>query len=393
MLYGATGFTGRQAAEYLAGHPERRSFRFALGGRSAERLDHLASRLAPDGVIVADALDATTIDAMVRQTRVIATTAGPFAKYGDELVRSCVEQGVHYADITGETPWVRSLIERFHARAARDGTRIVPFCGYDSVPSDLGTRFAVEQLRERTGEAGREVHAFHRGRGGLNGGTVASLLNLQREGKTRELEDPFLLNPPGSRPADERCHRDPRLPHWDAAMGGWAAPFFMGPINTRVVRRSHALLAEADGGYGPDFAYQEYWLSPGALGWFESSTLSTMQAVAGAFARAPGAAGVLERLAPAPGSGPSQRTMDRGFFRCDLIAIGVEGGQLHARLEGQGDPGNRITVKCLCESALALALDGEALPETRGGILTPATAIGLTLVARLERAGIGFRVI
>ncbi len=395
VLYGATGFTGRQTAEYLAHHPQRASFRFAIAGRSQEKLQRLAAVLDPDGVIVADGLDGEAIDRLVDQTRVVATTAGPFAKYGDEVVRSCVERGVHYADITGETPWVRSLIDRYDEAAARNSARIVPFCGYDSVPSDLGTLWAVQQLREKTGEACVSVRAYHRGRGGINGGTVASLLHLQREGQTRQLADPFLLNPEGSRPARAAKHDDPRLPFYDSSIGGWAAPFFMGPINTRVVRRSQALLAdrvakEADPGYAAGFSYQEYWLSRGPFGLLESGTLATMQGLMGGLSATSVGANLLERMAPAPGEGPSDKTMDGGFFSCDLIATGEHGGRFHGQLKGKGDPGNRITVKCLGESALALALDEAGLPAVPGGILTPATAIGLPLVPRLERAGIEF---
>ncbi len=389
VLQGATGFTGRQAAHYLAEHPDRRSFRFAVAGRSKERLEKIASETAADGLIVADGKDGAAIEALVAQARVVMTTAGPFAKYGDELVRACAEAGVHYADITGETPWIRSVIDRFHDTASGNGARVVPFCGYDSVPSDLGTLWMVERLRQETSQACTSVRAFHRGKGGVNGGTVASLVAIQRDGLTKQLEDPFLLNPAGTRPERVAPHRDPVLPSWDSEFGAWTAPFFMGAINTRVVRRSHALRQLEGSGYGPEFAYQEYWQSGGLLGWLETGSLATVQAVTGVLTKVPRLAGVFERVAPEPGSGPSEKAMDGGFFSCDLIATATDGAKLRGRLEGVGDPGNRITIKCLAESALALAFDDD-LPETAGGVLTPATAIGMALKPRLERAGISF---
>lgn len=390
VLFGATGFTGRQAAEYLARHPDRQRFRFAIAGRSEFRLQALADKVAADGVIVADGEDAEAIDRMVDQARVVATTAGPFARFGDELVRSCAERGVHYADITGETPWVRTLIDRFHDRAATSGARIVPCCGYDSVPSDLGTWWIVQQLRQRHREGCREVKAFHRARGGVNGGTLASMINLQKEGRLRELADPFLLNPEGCRDAGPR-DLDPTLPYFEKEVGAWVAPFLMGPINTRVVRRSHALLAENGGGYGANFRYQEYWKSGTFLGMLESGSLAAAQAAGALFAGSRWFGRALERFVPGPGTGPSKATMDRGSFECHLVATSASGAKVRGRLAGQGDPGNRITVKCLGESALALALDRDSLPATGGGLLTPATALGGALVERLTQAGIEFR--
>ena len=325
VLYGATGFTGSQGARVLAAHRDRPHFRYAIAGRNREKLEALRDAIAlevesdgapehyagPDGVLVADAKDADAIDAMVANARAVATTAGPFWEYGNELVRSCVEQGVDYVDITGETPWIRGVIDRFHDHAEEQGTRIVPCCGYDSVPSDLGTWFAADQLQQRTGETCVEVRAFHRGKGGINGGTVASLLNLQKLGKTSELDDPYLLNPEGLKPAadsgEARRDRDPAVPYYESRLRAWAAPFFMGPINTRVVRRSQALLQEFGEGYGPGFRYQEYWKSGGPLGLLESGSLATIQATTMLFARSP--------FHGWPGRAPSPGSWQRPFRR------------------------------------------------------------------------------
>jgi short subunit dehydrogenase-like uncharacterized protein len=406
VVFGATGFTGRQAAHYLAAHPDRHQFRFALAARSQTKLDALVEELAADGltadgVIAADALDAPALSELAQSTRVVLSTAGPFAKFGSELVRACVEHRTHYVDITGETPWVRSLIDEHHERAAREGTRIIPCCGFDSVPSDLGALFAADLLHRETGRLCAQVRAYHRGAGGINGGTVASMFNMQSEGSGSLMKDPFLLNPEGTRPKAEREHRDPVAPFYASEARCWAAPFFMGPINTRVVRRSHALLRQTSAGkkiFTAEFLYQEYWKASGLFGLVEASAFAAGQPMAQLATSLPGVRGLLEKAAPKPGTGPSEATMDNGYFSCDLYAQTAGGStpesapkSVHARLSGEGDPGNRITIKCVCESALLLALQAEDLSASPGGgVLTPASGLGLALVPRLERAGIEF---
>lgn len=405
VAFGASGFTGRQVARYLAGHPDCSQFRFAIAGRSEPKLKAVAEELAKDGlkadgVIVADGLDGEAMDSLASETRVVLSTAGPFAKFGSELVRACVQNATDYVDITGETPWVKALIDQHHERALDQGTRIIPCCGFDSIPSDLGALYAAHQLQAQAGVECQKVSAFHRAQGGLNGGTVASMLNLQREGKMSQLKDLFLLNPAGSRPSSERPHRDPVGPFYSKEAQAWAAPFFMGPINTRVVRRSQALLAyqpAAGSPFASDFVYQEYWKASGVFGFGEASAMATVQAGTSMMGWLPGASALVERMTADPGEGPSEKTMDNGFFSCDLYAHGTLGDErgdrsmVHARLEGKGDPGNRITVKCVCESALLLVLGEERPPGSlAGGMLTPATALGLPLVGRLEAAGVSF---
>ncbi|MES2957236.1 MAG: saccharopine dehydrogenase NADP-binding domain-containing protein [Pseudomonadota bacterium] len=391
ILYGATGFVGRQTARYFADHGA--GLRWAIAGRSAAKLSALRGEWpdAPPGVVVADANDAAALDTLAAQARVVLSSAGPFAKFGSELVAACVRHGTHYVDITGETPWVRQMIDRHHDAAAKDGTRIVPGCGFDSVPSDLGAWMVAGALRERHGERCARIKACFSIRGGLNGGTAASMFNALDEGAQSAFDDPFLLNPAGTAPADTTSHRDPAGALRDADFGCWMAPFMMGPINTRVVRRSAALLADS-GLYAPDFRYQEYArMGRGASGALMATTVAIgMAAGRSALAFAP-----LRRLAerglPAPGEGPSERAMDQGSFRCELIGVGERGSVQRGRIAGRGDPGNRATTVFVCEAALALALALEAkrLPGgTRlGGVLTPSVAFGQVLAERLRAAG------
>ena len=399
VLYGATGFTGRQAVAHFAKHAPP-ALRWAIAGRSAERLQTLAEQYplpqgSPRPVIVCDSSDADAVRAMAERTRVLLTTVGPYARYGTPIVEACVAARTHYTDITGESSWVRGLIDEHHTQAAADGTRIVPFCGFDSVPSDLGTLIAVTHLRETRGVATRRVKAFHRGRGGVNGGTIASFLTMAETGGTAAMRDPILLNPAGMRGGDRpEAEPDPVLPYRDRDIGAFAAPFVMGPINTRVVRRSACLAELAQQPYGSGFRYQEYWKGEGPFGLAEAAGFAWGQAL---FPLLVGLAPVrrsLERMLPAPGEGPSERTMDEGFFRCELVAEGEDRHRIVVDLSDTGDPGNRATVKMLCEATLALALDGDRLPGGPGfgGILTPASAIGLVLRERLEAAGMSIRI-
>lgn len=386
ILYGATGFTGRQTAEYFAAHAPA-GLRWAVAGRNGAKLDEVARETGAAGAVVADSRNPATVDEMVRQARVLLTTAGPFSKYGTPVVEACVRHGVDYVDITGETWWVRELIERHHDEAAKRGIRIVPFCGFDSVPSDVGTLFLVDHLRRAGSDGARMVSTSFKMRGGLNGGTLDTVLTMEEQGKEQEVADPVLLNPTGRRSEEERARsRDLRSVVRDPVRDVWLAPFIMAPINTRVVRRSNALSADYDRPYGASFTYRE------AMEFRRRSAAVAMAAGIGTFyglVGKPWGRRLVRRLGPKPGEGPSAKTMDEGFFRCRLLGEGEDGRRALATLSFQGDPGNRATVTLLCESAVLLCEPRDALPggAERGGMLTPATALGLPLLERLRAAG------
>jgi short subunit dehydrogenase-like uncharacterized protein len=393
VLYGASGFVGRQTVAYFAQHAK--GLRWALGGRSTDKLEAVRAACgagaAAAGIVVADAADAAALDALAAQAAVVLSTAGPFALYGSALVQACVERRTHYVDITGETPWVRGLIDRHHAQAARQGTCIVPCCGYDSVPSDLGAWLVAQAMWRRHCEPCVEIKACHTARGGLNGGTLASALNLMDDGQAAALADPFLLNPPGTAPADAAAHADPVLPRHDDDFHAWVGPFVMGPVNTRVVRRSVALLnASGEPAYAGAFAYQEVMrFGEGPLAAAAAGGVSLGMGLGQAALRLRPWRAALRALAPSPGAGPSEHRMDHGSFRCDLLGRSASGKVVHGRIADRGDPGNRATTKFLCEAALALALQRDALPggAKAGGVLTPASAFGDVLALRLAAAG------
>jgi short subunit dehydrogenase-like uncharacterized protein len=393
VLYGASGFVGRQTVAYFAQHAVK--LRWALAGRNEAKLrearDAAGAGAAKAGIIIADAADDDALAALASQTKVVASTAGPFALYGSALVAACVDRGTHYCDITGETPWVRAMIDRHHEQAAEQGTRIVPCCGFDSVPSDIGALLIATEVRRASGQACVRIKACHSIRGGLNGGTLASLLNIAEAGALDQLADPFLLNPPGSLPADRAAHADPLAPRHDSDFKAWLAPFVMAAINTRIVRRSVALTPRRGSPYALGMVYQEYLRTGrGPVGAAVATGMAGGIGVGIVGMRVGAWRAALRKLLPAPGQGPSERSMDNGSFRCELIGESADGTPVRGCIAGRGDPGNRATTLFVCEAAMALAGDARKLPggASRGGVLTPASALGLPYARRLATAGI-----
>lgn len=290
VLYGASGFTGRQTAAYFAAHAPD-GVRWAIAGRDRAKLEGVRELLgrvrAPVDILVADGADQRAIDSMVAGTRVLLSTAGPFALYGNGIVEACARLGTDYVDITGETAWVRNVIDRHHAIAARGGTRLIPFCGFDSVPSDLGTLLVVRELQRRHGVSCDEARAYFRISGGLNGGTVATAIHWQESGISATMRDPFLLNPPGSWTAsDIERSCDIAGPQFDAEIDAWVGPSVVATTDTRVVRRSAGLFAGWGESYGPAFVYQEYAKFEPPFARAKAVAMSTaLAAINGALAR------------------------------------------------------------------------------------------------------------
>lgn len=385
ILYGASGFTGRQTVEYCRRFAPP-GLRWAIAGRNRSKLDSVNS--AGVDVLVADAQDDAALGRLAEQACVVASTAGPFGLYGTKLVDACVRNRTHYCDITGETPWVRRLIDRHHAQALADGTRIIPSCGFDSIPSDFGAWLMSRHIREALTSECLSVSAYFRLGGGFNGGTLASYFNLIETGQVSIARDPFLLDPdPAAHTAEERARNaDPAAVHYDAELQAWVAPFLMGSVNTRVVRRTQAL-------QGTRFDYQEYSK-------FNQASRARMVVIGSKLFESISGSSLgrrmIRRFLPQPGEGPAEKAMNEGFFKCEFIALAKSGARVRGIFKGQGDAGNRITVKCLCESAFVLALTANASSGAKsggGGVLTPVTGLGGDLVARLAGAGIGFELV
>jgi short subunit dehydrogenase-like uncharacterized protein len=385
VLYGASGFTGRQTVEYCRQFAPS-SLRWAIAGRNRSKLDTVNS--ANVDVLVADGEDDDALNRLAAQTRVVATTAGPFDLYGTKLVDACVRNRTHYCDITGETPWIRRLIDRHHAQAAADGTRIIPCCGYDSIPSDYGAWLISRHIRDVLKSDCVNVSAYFRmdGGGGMNGGTLATALHLAETGQIELTRDPFLLDPdPASHTAEEHLRSaDPTGARYDSDLQAWVTPFLMGSINTRIVRRTQALLEQR-------FEYQEYArFNSGAAARTVLLGINAFGSILGSgFGR-----WIIKPLLPKPGQGPSEKAMNEGFVECEFIGTAKSGTRVRGVLKGRGDAGNRFTVKCLCESAFVLALSDTAQSSTKpcpGGVLTPVTGLGDELVARLGTVGVNFK--
>ena len=394
VLYGATGFVGKLTAEHLAVSAPSGA-RIALAGRSASKLDSLRSSLpAPANawpVVVADAGDPAALASLARRARVVATTVGPYLWYGVPLVEACAEAGTHYADLTGEVLFMRRTADKLHDVAAATGARIVHACGFDSIPSDLG----VLLLHELAGDDALTdtTLAVTELRGGLSGGTFASMKGTLAEVGTdpeagRILADPYALSPARQLEPDKSrpgwpAERDLRGVVHDRDLGAWLAPFVMAPSNTRVVRRSNALL---DWSYGREFRYREVMAFRGPAAPLAAAGLTAGLAGFVGLMSTSSTRAFVDRFLPDPGEGPSEKTRRNGRFRVEVTSRTSSGRRLRAIVAAQGDPGYAATAVMLGQSALALALDGDALPA-RAGVLTPATAIGPTLVDRLRTQG------
>ncbi|WP_298461562.1 trans-acting enoyl reductase family protein [uncultured Cellulomonas sp.] len=390
VVLGTSGFVGRLVAEHLAGHAPAGT-RVALAGRSAATVaavrDRLPARARDWPVLTADATDPASLAALAAAAHVVVSTVGPYLRHGLPVVEACARAGTHYADLTGEVPFVRQAIDRYDAVARGTGARLVHACGYDSVPSDL----AVLTLHRRVvaDDAGplARVLTVARARGGVSGGTVASMrgivdLAAHDSAARRLLGDPFALSP--DRAAEPSGPQPPDSPGPRRLTDGvWVAAFPMASVNSRVVRRSNALQGWA---YGRDLRYGEVMATGRGLGGAATAAGVTAALGLGAAGIAVAPDAVLDRVLPRAGSGPDEDTRRSGWFRMELRATTAAGRRYRAVAAGPGDPGYAATSVMLGEAALALALDTDRLPD-RAGCLTPATGIGDVLVDRLRAAG------
>jgi short subunit dehydrogenase-like uncharacterized protein len=387
VLHGATGFVGRLTARHLASHAG--SARIALSGRSKDKVERLREELGVDWpLIVADASDERSMTDLAESTTAVATTVGPYVKHGLPLVLACAQAGTSYADLTGEVLFVRESAAAAHKVAADSGARIVHSAGFDSIPSDLGVLALYDRV-VADGEGTLEDTALMlmSVRGGISGGTIDSLRTLLDEVKTDKsvrsvLADPYSLSPDRAAEPDLGKERDVVLPTKDALIGRWVAPFAMGPYNTRIVRRSNALLGHA---YGPGFRYREVMnvgsspLAPVLAGGVSLG----LGALVGGMALPPTRA-LLDRVLPKPGHGPSEKVQQNGHFRIEITTQTSTGARYVATVAASGDPGYAATAVMLGQSALSLGSDQLTSP---GGVLTPAVAMGERLADRLRACG------
>ena len=382
ILFGATGFTGQLCAKYFKqNYPD---LTWAIAGRDKNKLDDINNKFNLNvDTLVADGDNLEALRVMAGQAKVILSTAGPFARYSDLLVQACVEQGTHYTDITGENHWVRTLIDKHHENASLKGVRIVPSCGYDSIPSDIGTFFAVSQFNKPV----KRVELFQEMQGGASGGTIETAFSMGKLSK--EMRDPFLLNPENSSTEEQRKYsKDMMRIEKIEELDGWSGMFVMAAGNTRVVRRTAALMEQNQNSYGANFTFGEYGLHKTK----KLARRASYGLILGFLIIASPLRGIVRKFLPKPGEGPSEEVQNNGWFRSTFIAEAEDGEKKICSLYGSGDPGYKSTSKLVCESALTLAKSNN-LPggDNYGGILTSAAGLGNELISRLKNADIEFK--
>src|SRR3984957_20118655 len=364
VAFGATSFVGKILCRYLweefGAQPE---MKWGAAGRSNAKLEELRSSLGakPETLplVVADAADEASLQRLCALTRVVVSTVGPYALYGEPLLKACVESGTDYCDLSGEVQWIRRMVQRYEATARKSGARVVHCCGFDSIPSDMGVQFlqrqAIKQLGAPCTRVKMRVKAM---RGKLSGGTVASLMNVVKEAAAdpalrKELADPYSLCPAGSAPRVRQP--DDRSAEFDVAFGAWVAPFLISGINTRIVHRTNALSEQA---YGADFTYDEAVLmGRGLKGRFAATaTAASLSGFMLAAAIRPARTALERFVLPKPGQGPSPEAQRTGFFDLRFLGTTADGRQIRTKVTGDRDPGYGSTGKMLGQAAAGLAL-------------------------------------
>jgi short subunit dehydrogenase-like uncharacterized protein len=398
IVWGASGFTGALVAEYLAEqYGVGGELRWALAGRNMPKLERVRSGLAAGKdvanlpTLIADSFDLSSLRQLAERTRVICSTVGPYALYGSKLVAACVSTGTHYCDLSGEVHWIRQMIDAHHTSAGHTGARIVHACGFDSIPSDMGVYWLQREMWQRHKLRCRAVnYRTESFRGSFSGGTVASMMHMMELAASDNsimtiVNDPYSLNPDGSRGLDgpEKTH-----PEYDPDFASWVAPFVMAAINTKVVRRSNALSGFS---YGREFRYDEGSLMPyGHLGFPLAAAVAMGTSAFTAATRVGWLRDLLANVLPVPGEGPDRERRNNGFFKIQLLGKHPSdvSKDLRLRIHGDRDPGYGSTARMLGESAVCLANDELT---SAGGVLTPAVAMGQSLLQRLHtNAGVTF---
>ena len=420
VVFGASGYTGQLVAQFIADRPAW-NLTWAIAGRNDKKLESLRSSLAGSStaikpaIIEADSYDKVSLAAMVQRTKAVISTVGPYDEYGELLVEACVEAGVHYGDLAGEVPFIRRMIDRFDGLAKTNQARIVHCCGFDSVPSDLGTYLLQEEALRQFGQPCGEVKLGVRdAKGGFSGGTVASLGAVFKKAGTDKwtrklLADPqslsqsIQMNGNSKRSGDQGSTVQPvedlDTSKYDKNFG-WVTPFVMAPINTRVVRRSAALLPDH---YGSDFKYTEAKIVGENFPARYLAALSAMmqRGFTNAMMR-PRVSGLLMRWLPKAGSGPSAKVRRNGYFKMELLGFkkfdteeldtgeaDTEEPKLKLKIEGSGDPGYAATSRLLAICGKLLA-HGKVRDPEQYGVITPAVAFGAGLAGELRDEGFVF---
>ena len=398
VLFGATSFVGEILTAYmLEKHPVDGKLKWAIAGRSESKLEQLkASFGAPAAslaIILADTKDDAAIDALVSDTKVVISTVGPYALYGEPVIKACVTHGTDYCDLTGEPQWIKKMVDRYEDAAKASGARIVHSCGFDSIPSDLGVHFLQEKAKQRFGQYCPIVKMRVKTmKGAASGGTVASMMNMIKEAtKDKELRS-LLMNPYALCPVDHPFRKkqtDLKTPAYDKDMQAWVAPFVMAAINIRIVHRTNSLIGNQ---YGEDFLYDEAMITgKSILGGVGAAAFTVGMGGFILAAVIPPSRWLMEKtILPKPGEGPSPEAQLAGHYDLRFIGKTHDGREIRCKVTGDRDPGYGSTAKMLGQAAICLVED-ITKEEKEGGFWTPASVFGNKIIERLEKhAGLSF---
>lgn len=397
IVFGATSFVGQILAQYLTdtfNGQGQESLSWAIAGRSQQKLNEVKAKLKSGGeqtelaTLIADAHDESAVKALCDSARVIISTVGPYALYGETLVKVCAETGTDYCDLTGEVQWISRMLNKYEDTAKASGAHIVHCSGFDSIPSDMGVYFTQQQAKATLDEYCNNISMrVKAAKGGASGGTIASMLNITKEvvanpSMRKDLLNPYWVCPKGH--GFKVRQFDTKGPTFDKNFNAWTAPFIMAAINTRIVFRSHAL---AGAPYGNDFKYDEAML----VGKGVKGRLTATAIVAGLGAFFVGAAikpmrWLLENtILPKPGEGPTPKEQVEGYYDIRFVGKTANGKEIRTKVVGQGDPGYGSTSQMLGQVGACLALDKTLMESKEGGFWTTSTLLGDRLIERLEK--------
>ncbi|KAI8977247.1 saccharopine dehydrogenase [Mycotypha africana] len=430
VLFGATGFTGQLTAEYLVEVHKQNvteekltiiwsinetrkenslltNFSWALAGRNLgklekvrDRLIELDSSLKDLDLIIANTNQPDSLDAVLSQTRVVISTVGPFTLYGTPLVEACLRQKTHYVDITGESPWIKTIIDKYDQQAKDNQVMIVPSCGFDSVPSDLGAYMVSQYMHTHHHlDLASLKMSVTKLKGGFSGGTIQSMMEiiyqqqqqqqLHNDGTKENMNDPYSL---ATRRGVDKGTLIPKLQRDHDFGHQWQTFFIMSAINEKVVRRSWSIWTDRGQSYGPLFTYQERTSVPHFLvALLLTSAVCTIFPLLTAMARyTPSFFRKLMHWLPGSGDGPTAEQRAKGGFEMQFVGVSEsepydEAKRIRAIVKGFRDPGYGDTCRMVAESALCIVKSLHQLPGNKGGILTPATAFGQILIDRLTK--------
>lgn len=398
ILFGATSFVGDILTGYMMSqYGESSDLKWAVAGRSENKLIETKQRHGAHNIphLVADAANEQQMVSMVKQTRVVVSTVGPYALFGEPLVKACVENGTDYCDLTGEVQWYKRMVDKYETTAKQTGTRIVHCSGFDSIPSDLGVYFLQQQAQSKFGKMCKDVKLrVARLKGGASGGTVASMVNIAKEASKdaalrKELQNPYSICPQGH--GFKRRQENINGSQFDEDFDQWIGPFVMAAVNTRVVHRSNALLNKA---YGEDFSYSEAMLmGKGRKGKTGSRNMGWGLNIFMVLAAIKPTRWILERFVlPKPGEGPTPEEQLKGCFDYRFVGKTDDGQTIKVKVTGDRDPGYGSTAKMLGQAAVCLA--NIKKEDKAGGFWTPATLYQEDLIERLiDKSGLTFEVL